>query len=222
MSKLSAIFLEQNLAEPYILTPMHLLVSLIFTMCLGGGMFITYRMCHDSLTYNKQFNVMLLMLSFISTLLLALIQNNPLLSLGILGSLSICRVRANTRDPRDLGFVFWALAIGISSAIGAFAAGIMATLLLAVIMLAFSLNIKSKNVLTVVVRGDKCQIANVERIMGQARGSAVQCKNIFANTFELVYEMKLGQKDEESILTLLSTMDGIHGVNVLAPETKVA
>lgn len=136
MSKLSAIFLEQNLAEPYILTPMHLLVSLIFTMCLGGGMFITYRMCHDSLTYNKQFNVMLLMLSFISTLLLALIQNNPLLSLGILGSLSICRVRANTRDPRDLGFVFWALAIGISSAIGAFAAGIMATLLLAVIMLA--------------------------------------------------------------------------------------
>lgn len=34
--------------------------------------------------------------------------------------------------------------------------------------------------------------------------------------------MKLGQKDEESILTLLSTMDGIHGVNVLAPETKVA
>ena len=54
MSKLSAIFLEQNLAEPYILTPMHLLVSLIFTMCLGGGMFITYRMCHDSLTYNKQ------------------------------------------------------------------------------------------------------------------------------------------------------------------------
>ena len=216
MSKLSAIFLEQNLAEPYILTPMHLLVSLIFTMCLGGGMFITYRMCHDSLTYNKQFNVMLLMLSFISTLLLALIQNNPLLSLGI------CRVRANTRDPRDLGFVFWALAIGISSAIGAFAAGIMATLLLAVIMLAFSLNIKSKNALTVVVRGDKCQIANVERIMGQARGSAVQCKNIFANTFELVYEMKLGQKDEESILTLLSTMDGIHGVNVLAPETKVA
>ncbi|KAA6141124.1 DUF4956 domain-containing protein [[Clostridium] symbiosum] len=204
------------------LTPMHLLVSLIFTMCLGGGMFITYRMCHDSLTYNKQFNVMLLMLSFISTLLLALIQNNPLLSLGILGSLSICRVRANTRDPRDLGFVFWALAIGISSAIGAFAAGIMATLLLAVIMLAFSLNIKSKNALTVVVRGDKCQIANVERIMGQARGSAVQCKNIFANTFELVYEMKLGQKDEESILTLLSTMDGIHGVNVLAPETKVA
>ena len=98
----------------------------------------------------------------------------------------------------------------------------MATLLLAVIMLAFSLNIKSKNALTVVVRGDKCQVANVERIMGQARGSAVQCKNIFANTFELVYEMKLGQKDEESILTLLSTMDGIHGVNVLAPETKVA
>lgn len=60
------------------------------------------------------------MLALLSTVLLALIRNNPLLSLGVLGSLSICRIRTNTRDPRDLGFVFWALMIGISSSLGAF------------------------------------------------------------------------------------------------------
>ena len=84
---------------------------------------IIYRLCHDTLTYNRKFNITLLMLSCISTVLLALIQNNPLLSLGVLGSLSICRIRMNTKDPQDLGFVFWALAVGISSAVGAFLIG---------------------------------------------------------------------------------------------------
>ena len=65
------------------------------------------------LSYNSKFNINLMMMAFLSNVLILLIQDNPLLSLGALGSLSICRIRLNTKDPRDLGFVFWALSIGI-------------------------------------------------------------------------------------------------------------
>ena len=76
-------------------------------------MMLIYKMCHDTLTYRKNFNITLMMLAIITTVLLALIQNNPLLSLGVLGSLSICRIRSNTKNPRYLGLVFLALSIGI-------------------------------------------------------------------------------------------------------------
>ena len=101
-----------------------ILITLLITVILSACMMLVYRFCHDALTYRRKFNVTLMMLALASNLLLAVIQNNPLFSLGALGALSICRIRTNTKDPRDLGFVFWALMIGVSSAMGAFIAGI--------------------------------------------------------------------------------------------------
>lgn len=66
-----------------------LVISIGFTLFTGSLMMGVYRLCHDALTYNRRFNITLLMLSFVSTILLTLIQNNPMLSLGVLGSLSL-------------------------------------------------------------------------------------------------------------------------------------
>ena len=148
-----------------------LAISIVFTLFTGGLMMLVYRFCHDALTYNRRFNITLLMLAFVSTILLTLIQDNPMLSLGVLGSLSICRIRTNTKDPRDLGFVF---------------------------------------------------LEPVQEMLGQAQGSSVQSKNVFADTFELVYKVRVEEKEEENLLCKISKMEGIHGVNILSPKTKVA
>ena len=114
MSKLFRLLSDTPLGDsPFIQTAAGLMISLLSVLALSAVMMLVYRLCHDSLTYNHTFNVTLLMLALASDILLALIQNNSLFSLGALGALSICRIRTNTRDPRDLGFVFWALTIGI-------------------------------------------------------------------------------------------------------------
>ena len=161
MSNWMKTFMGGQVAAPYITTMQNLLGSILFTLVVASFMLVIYRVCHDTLTYNKKFNITLMMLAVISTVLLALIQNNPLLSLGVLGSLSICRIRTNTKDPRDLGFVFWA-------------------------------------------------------------GVTVQSKNVFTDTFELVYELQLEKNEEEKLVSRISNIEGIRGVNVLAPKTKVA
>lgn len=212
----------QTAGSGYLLTPSHLAVSLVVTMIFGAIMFATYRLCHDSLTYNKKFNITLLMIALISTILLALVQDNPILSLGVLGSLSICRIRTNTKDPRDIGFVFWALAIGISSAVGAFIMGLGSTVLLSILLILFSRSIKDRKAVTMVVRGSKDQVDRVQEVFRETKGSSVQCKNVFADTFELVYELKMPCREEQMLLSLFSTMEGIHDVNVLAPQSKVA
>lgn len=199
-----------------------LLACLAVTLGLACLMMLTYRLCHDSLTYNRKFNITLMMLAFVSTVLLALIQNSPLLSLGVLGSLSICRIRTNTRDPRDLGFVFWSLAIGISSALGAFLVGLACTLLLSGVMLVLRDGRAKKDTITMVVRGQKEWLASVQEVFEERPGSRIQCKNLFPDSFELVYKMKAPKVEAERLLGILSGMDGVHGVNVLAPKTQVA
>ncbi len=222
MSKFIKLFFSSPVDQPYILTGTHLLMSLAITLCIGLFLMGIYRLCHDSLTYNKKFNVTLLMLSMITTVLLALIQNNPLLSLGVLGSLSICRIRTNTKDPRDLGFVFWALAIGISSAVGAFSIMIISSLFIGVIMVVLNHNKKRKHTLLMIVRGEKPQLTNVQNLFNQVAGSSVQSKNVFSETFELVYEVQEKNLEKFDLLAKLNELEGIRGVNVLAPETQVA
>ncbi|MDO4601809.1 MAG: DUF4956 domain-containing protein [Eubacteriales bacterium] len=222
MSELMEIFMGKSLGGTYILTGANLCTSLLFSIGMSGFVMIIYRLCHDTLTYNRKFNMTLLMLSCISTVLLALIQNNPLLSLGVLGSLSICRVRTNTKDPRDLGFIFWAVAVGISSAVGAFLTGAVSSGVLACVLLVLNKGIRKRNARMVIVRGENRQLDFVQALLENAAGSTVQSKNIFPDTFELVYELHVKELEEEHLISVISSHEGIHGVNVLAPETKVA
>lgn len=209
--------------RPLAQTPTGMLLCLLVTLVLAGVMMGVYRLCHDSLTYNRKFNVTLMMLAMASTVLLALIQNNPGFSLGALGALSICRIRTNTRDPRDLGFVFWSLSIGIASALGAFTVGFIGTAVMSCVMLVVGrMGRRKKDVLTMIVRGQKEQMARVQAVFDQTPGSTIQSTNVFPNSFEMVYELKIKEAEEEKLLLIFNSMEGIDGVNILAPETQVA
>lgn len=208
--------------EPFSRTAADLIISLLITLALAAVMMGVYRLCHDSLTYRHQFNVTLMMLALASTLLLTLIENNPMFSLGALGALSICRIRTNTRDPRDLGFVFWSLLIGISSALTAYAVGLMGTVVLSLVMLTIGTTGQKKKATTMVIRGQKDKIQQVQDVLRHTGGSTIQSKNVFADSFEMVYELNVPRAEEEQLLLIFNSMDGINGVNVLAPETEVA
>lgn len=202
-------------------TPSGLLTALLVSLVLAGVMMVIYRICHDSLTYDRKFNIMLMMLALASTLLLTLIQNNPLFSLGALGALSICRIRANTRDPRDLGFVFWSLSIGISAALGEYFIGAAGTALIGLVMVAFGRSARQKEASTMVVRGRKDAVGQVQAVFSETPGSVVQSKSVSADSFELVYQLHVSKIVEDRLLLDINNMEGIQGVNILAPQTQV-
>ncbi|WP_052447502.1 DUF4956 domain-containing protein [Clostridium polynesiense] len=225
MSKLFQYITNINTTEALNTAPTvkSFLLSMIFALALSAVMYFVYRLCHDSLSYNKKFNTTLIMLSLISTVLLNLIQSNVLLSLGVLGSLSICRFRTNTKDPRDIGFVFWSISIGISSATGAFLMGTVSTLLLSAFMLATSAAKSFRDAITLVIRGSKADMDEITDLMSSIKGKTrMMAKNISQESFELVYEIKLKESEEKEILSQLWSVEGIQGINILAPDTKVA
>lgn len=127
-----------------------------------------------------------MMLALLSTVLLALIRNNPLLSLG----------------------AFWSCA-GSSLILGA------------VLVILHKWDETPSHEM-MVVRGQKPQLEPVQQILHQMGKGMVQSKNVFADSFELVYELQMQEKEEEKLLAYISNMERISGVNILAPETKVA
>lgn len=197
--------------------------GLLFAALMAAVMCGIYKCCHDSLSYSRKFNVTLIMMALLSTVLLNLIQSNILLSLGVLGSLSICRFRTNTKDPRDIGFVFWSLAIGISSGTGSYINGLACTAVLSLLMLATGGSRSIQDKVTLVIRGKNLNVNDVGDIIEWKRGkSRMLSKNIHQDFSELVYEVKLRGKEEQELLERLQGMQGIDDIHVLAPETKVA
>ena len=220
-------FIQTLIAEPFggsesLQTMQGMLLALLVTVVLSACMMLVYRFCHDGLTYRRKFNITLIMLALSSTLLLAVIQNNPLFSLGALGALSICRIRTNTKDPRDLGFVFWALMIGVSSAMGAFVVGAIGSLVIGAVIMILTKTEKTQNYTAVVVRGEKDRLADVQELFRETPGSRLQSENLTADQFELVYELKEQKNEDDVLMAILGSMDGVRDVNVLAPKTLVA
>ena len=86
-------------------TPKFIIQSIIMTIVFSAIIYYTYKLSYDTLNYNKKFNITLVMIAFISTVLMDLIQSNLAISLGMLGSLSIVRFRTNIKDYRDIGFI---------------------------------------------------------------------------------------------------------------------
>lgn len=199
-----------------------ILISLAFTLLLSAIMFFTFKKCHTPMTYNQKYNITLVMLAIVSTILMQLIKQNLALSLGMLGSLSIVRFRTNIKDPRDLGFVFWAMTIGIASSSEGWFLGIIGSILLSIFMIMTGDNKSQSQSRLLVIRGSKANTDKINDILAAAPGkSQLQAQNLLADSFELVYEIKAKHMDEQKLAEEIMALPGIDTVNLLAPSADL-
>lgn len=199
-----------------------ILIILFFSIILSGILCTTYKFSNTTLTYNKKFNITLAMITFLSTVFMIIIKTNLMLSVGMLGALSIVRFRTNIKDTRDAGYIFWALCIGITSATGNYFMGAISSVIMCVFMLVTSKESKNSEALLLVVRGQNTDIKLIQDIVNEAKGiNKIKAKNILRDSFELVYELKVAKDEDNKIIESLRSLGGIDSVNILAPNTEV-
>lgn len=200
-----------------------IIISLLVTMGLCAIIYTTYKLSYNSINYNKKFNITLVMLAFISTILMDLIQSNLALSLGMLGSLSIARFRTTVKDTRDIGFIFWSMAIGISSSTGNYFIGLIGSIIMSVFMIVTSKLFKTGDMLLLVIRGKTSNIGEIQSIINKInKSNKVKAKNINSDSYELVYEIKSHNNEDDEIINRVLNLDGVDSVNILAPNTEIA
>ena len=187
----------------------------VFDMCLalllafGLGMFIllVYKKTFSGVLYAASFGVTLVALTMITTLVILAVTSNVVLSLGMVGALSIVRYRAAIKDPLDVGFLFWTVAVGISCGAGLYLISLLATVFIALIyiLLVKVRNRKHQYLLIVKYQNDASQavqnrLASLKKVLKN--------RTSVKDSTELTYEIRLPEEDA-GFVTGLSQMDGV-------------
>ncbi len=203
-------------------TTPQILVSLAVALGLTAFMLLSYRLSNTKQTYQPRFAVTLACLALITTILMDLIQSNLALSLGMLGSLSIVRFRTTIKDPRDIGFVFWSMAIGLAASTGSYVIGLSGSLVVGLFMMLSGYRSALPNDMMLVIRGSVSDLRLINSTVAcGCERMQVKAKNVMADSFELVYEVRVPMAASDALISDLFQLQGIDSVNLLA-ETKSA
>lgn len=125
-----AYLLEQNTSIPV----WEIVLSILIAIVLSACMYYTYKKTYSGTVYSQNFNITLMLISIIVTMVMITIGSNLALSLGMVGSLSIIRFRTAIKEPKDIAFIFWAIAIGLTCGARIYSVGIIGSIIIIAIL----------------------------------------------------------------------------------------
>ena len=195
---------------------------------IGGMIYLSYRFSHSAAVYSARFNVSLVMLTLVTTLIMSVIGNNVALSLGMVGALSIVRYRTAIKDPRDTAYIFWAIAAGICCGVQDFMVAGIGTAAIFIVMLIMG-NVKNNDRYLVIVRGTSKCIEEARDVVDKYFDdkAKLRVENTTKETVELIYEASekvLGsakQKNGCMPADVLYKVEGIESVNIVCQNDEI-
>ena len=192
-----------------------LLTTLLLSFALGLFVLVIYRVTYGGVSFSKSFALSLVMLSMVTALAILTVRSNVVLSLGMVGALSIVRFRTAIKDPMDTVFMFWSIVIGIITGAGYITVAILA--LLGALFLALNL-LSGKlhtNSYLVVMRYTPEGESAVRSKLGTLGKYKLKSRTMNLAETELVVEAKLSQKQMDSLEALLDN-EGVSDVNIVS------
>ena len=186
-------------------------LALVLAFGLGMFIFLVYKKTYQGVMYSSSFGVTLLALTMITTLVILAVTSNVVLSLGMVGALSIVRFRTAIKEPLDIAFLFWSIAVGIVLAAGMIPLAVIGSVIIGVILLVFVNKKSNRNPYIVVLQcadhdSESAAKAHLEKT---AYKCTVKSKTAQKGLIELNMEIRL--KDENTdFINELSEMPGVN------------
>ena len=210
------------------MTLQEIVVCFLAAVIASAVIFISYRFSHASTVYSAKFNVSLVMLTIITTLIMSVIGNNVALSLGMVGALSIVRFRTAIKDPRDTAYIFWCIAVGVACGSQDYTIAALGSAVVFFVML-FLGNVRSNDRYLLIVRGKDCA-ETVDNIVRDAFGNKVtlRVENQNREEHELIYEVSEkvlrdyeGGHGNSGISGRLMDAEGVISVNLVCQNDEI-
>ena len=205
-------FLEQTTA----ISVLDMALAIGLSFAVGLFIFFIYKKCYTGVMYSASFGVTLIGMTMVTALVILAVTSNVVLSLGMVGALSIVRFRTAIKEPLDIVFLFWAIAAGIVLAAGFIPLAVIGSLFIGLILLVFS-NQKSFDKPYILVV--HCEDAQAEEeatafVKEQVKKLTIKSKSVAPGCIELNFEVRLKDEGTEFI-NVLADMPGIsHTVMV--------
>ena len=186
-------------------------LALALSFCLGLFIYFVYKKTYSGVMFSRTFGGSLVAMTMITTMVILAVTSHVVLSLGMVGALSIVRFRTAIKEPMDIAFLFWAIAGGIVLAAGMIPLAIVGSIIIGLILIVFC-NRKSieKPFIAVITCKDAEAEKRVQQYLnGQVKKAVVKSKSAQKGNIELSYEVSL-KGDDTGFITTLSDMEGVN------------
>lgn len=194
------------------------ILSLGIALLLGLFIYIVYKKTFNGVIYSHSFNISLIIMALATSLVIMGISQNVLLSLGMVGALSIVRFRTPIKDPMDLVYLFWSLIVGILCGAGFILLAATGSLVIGGVIILFANKIKVENPYLLVVKyGKEMTSEEIESIVkDNTLKASLKSKSIMQGyETEVTYEIRV--KDNQSnIVSAISELNGIYSAVMLS------
>ena len=185
-------------------------IALGLAFALGLFIFYVYKKTFNGVMYSASFGVSLMAMTLITTLIILAVTSNVILSLGMVGALSIVRFRTAIKEPMDIAFLFWSISAGVVTGAGLIPLAVFGSLFIGIILVIF-VNKKSSDTPYIVVvncKDDTSEKAVTEKINSSVKKSMVKSKSVSSNGIELTIEVRLKDATTQFV-NEISAIDGV-------------
>ena len=190
-----------------------MVLAIVLAFGIGVMIFFVYKQTFRGVMYSASFGVTLIALTMISTLVILAVTSNIVLSLGMVGALSIVRFRTAIKEPLDIAFLFWSIAAGIVLAAGMIPLAVFGSVVIAAVLLIFVNRKGHENPYIIVIScaNSSAEAAAVSYLSSVVRKCVVKNKTVTKSSIELNYEVRLKSEDT-SFVNELSAKEGVNNV----------
>ena len=200
-------FLE-NMAS---ISLLDMVLALSLSFLRGLFLFLVYKKTYAGVMYSASFGVTLIAMAMITTVLIMTVVSNVVLSLGMVGARSIVRFRTAIKEPMDIAFLFWSIAVGIVLAAGLIPLAVFGSLLIGLVLILFS---AGKNVDHPYILVIHCENGDQEKeirtfVEASVKRMSLKSKSVSPGRIELNYEIRLRKESSEFV----NELDRLPGVS---------
>lgn len=198
-----------------------IVATLIVTALLALYIFAIYRLVTRKVFYSKNFNISLAVMSLITSAIILAMQSNLVISLGMVGALSIVRFRTAIKDPMDLAFLFWSISIGIICGAGLYEIALVTSVGVTVFILVLDMLPVGKAPMMLVVNSSEMngEKAVLDVVGKYARYYKVKSRNLSKGRLDLVIELKV--KEESALVSEVAALDGMISASMISHDGEV-
>lgn len=197
------------------------IVTLALAFVIGLFIYFIYKRTFSGVMFSKNFGGSLIMLAMVTAMIILPITSNIVLSLGMVGALSIVRFRTAVKDPMDTVFMFWSIAEGITLGAKQYTPAIIGALGIGALMFLISMfKFKKSMPYLLVLRFEEHAKQEVQGILGRMPQGILKSKNVTRDFIELTIEMRVRPQDIQTVEKFLS-IDGVKDAALISYNGEI-
>ena len=196
--------------------PLRVVISLALALVIGLYIFFIYKKSFSGVMYSRNFNVSLILITLVTTLVLMLISTNITLALGMVGAVSIVRFRTAIKDPIDTAFIFWAVGEGLALGVGFFDAAIIGGVVIGIFVLLLSaFKVRSAMPYLLVLHYSEAANGPIKQMIKQLPGARIRSKTAQRDGIELTLELRL-RDNETGFVEKFLRVEGVYDASLIS------